>query len=96
MICIRNKEFYPDICNKHKNSTKIIWEHLNQLLDHGDKIAFLYLKIFNPINNFFISLGPDFVVSNLPSPKFHYSKNVNYQAQFFLINAVFMLKLLTM
>ena len=31
------KQFYFDICNEHKNSTKIIWDHLNQLLGHNSK-----------------------------------------------------------
>ena len=66
------KQYYTEICTKNARTSKIIWEHLNDILGH--KVLTNAPKDLDcdVINNFFANLGPSTVV-NLSSPKFHYN-----------------------
>ena len=87
LIRVRKKQFYSDICSRHKNDIKIIWDHLNHLLGRNSKTTNTIPKNIdsNSINNFFLNLGPS-TISNLALSKFHYSKYIKQQFHSFFCN----------
>jgi hypothetical protein len=88
----RKKQYYTEICNKNGKNTKVIWEHLNDLL--GRHVLHNTPKHLdcNAVNKFFANLGPS-TVANLPAPKFHYNKYVKDNEHSFFINDVSMQEL---
>ena len=65
LIHARKKQFYSDICNRHKNDIKIIWDHLNQLLGRNSKTILMpFLKILIQT----LSITFFLILAHLPSP----------------------------
>ena len=89
LIRERKKQYYIEICKKNKKNSKIIWEHLNDLLGRQTLSNTPTQLDCNIVNNFFANLGPS-TVANLPPPKFHYNKYVRYNEHSFFVTDVSM------
>jgi hypothetical protein len=58
LIRERKKQFYLDICAQNVKNTKVVWEHLNQLIGRKAKENNLPSTLnSNEINNFFYKSG---------------------------------------
>lgn len=82
-----------DICTQNVKNTKVVWEHLNQLIGRKAKENNLPSTLnSNEINKFFTNLGSS-TVENLAPPKYHYRLHLKHQLNSFSISEVTMQEL---
>ena len=69
LICLLKKQFYEEICQRYKNNSKIISQHLNKLLGRCSVNSSCTENLnINSVCEFFANLCQS-TVANLPAQK---------------------------